>query len=76
MAIGPVTRRPFPWLLIQQLVMCEHVTLVAKVTVYISVVSTTARLTVERFIDLATAGRTMMEAILAWPDSFRRGLAT
>ena len=36
----------------------------------------TARLTVERSIDLATVGRTMMEASLAWPDSFRRGLAT
>ena len=32
--------------------------------------------TVERSIDLATVGRTMMEASLAWPDSFRRGLAT
>ena len=74
MAIGPVTRRPFPWLLVRQLVTCEHVALVAKVTV--SVVSTTARLTVERCSDLATVGRTMMEASLAWPDSFRHGLAT
>ena len=73
-AIGPVTGRPFSWLLVRQLVTCEHVTLVAKMTV--SVVSTTARLTVERFIDLAAVGRTMMEASLAWPDSFRRGLAT
>ena len=46
----------------------------AKVTV--SVVSTTARLTIERSIHLATVSRTMMEASLAWSDSFRRGLAT
>ena len=48
----------------------------AKVTV--SVVSTTARLTVfgEHSIDLATVGRTMMEASLAYPDRFRRGLDT
>ena len=72
-AIGPVTGHPFPWLLVQQLVMCEHVTLVAKVTV--SVVSTTVRLTVERSIDLDTVGRTMMETSVAWPDRCR-GLAT
>ena len=36
----------------------------------VSVVSTTARLTVERSIDLATVGRTMLEASLAWPGSF------
>ena len=48
-AIGPVTRRPFLWLLVRQLVTYGHVTLVAKVTV--SVVSTTARFTVD--IDLA-----------------------
>ena len=74
MAIGPVTGRPLPWLLVRHLVTCEHVTLVTKVTV--SVVSTTARLTVERSIDLATVGRTMMEASLAWPDSLCHGLAT
>ena len=74
MAIGPVTGRPFPWLLVRQLVTCEHVILVAKATV--SVVSTTARLTVERPIDLAAVGRTMMETSLAWPDSFRRDLVT
>ena len=51
MAIGPVTGRPFPWLLIRQLVTCEHVTLIAEVTVYISIVSTMTRLTVERSID-------------------------
>ena len=28
------------------------------------------------FIDLATGGRTMMEASLPWPDNFRRDLAT
>ena len=41
-----------------------------------AVVSTTARLAVERSIDLATVGSTMMETSLACPDSFRRGLAT
>ena len=61
MAIGSVTRRPLPWLLVWQLVTCQHVTLIAKVTV----VSTTARLTVERSSDLATVGRTRMEASLA-----------
>ena len=61
-AIGPVTGRPFSWLLVRQLVTCEHVTLVAKMTV--SVVSTTARL-VEHSIDLATVGRTMMVASLS-----------
>ena len=70
MAIGPITGRPLPWLLVRQLVTYEHVTLVAKLTV--SVVSTTVRLTVEH----STVARTMMEASLAWPDSFRRGLAT
>ena len=72
--IGLITERPLPWLLVRQLVTCEHLTLVAKVTV--SVVSTTVRLTVERSFDLAAVGRTMMEASLAWPDSFRRGLDT
>ena len=46
----------------------------AKVTV--SVVSTTVRLAVERPINLTKEGRTMMETSLAWPDNFRRGLAT
>jgi len=71
-AIGPVTGRPSRGL-VRQLVTCEHVTLIAKVTV--PVVSTTVRLTVERSIDLDTVGRTMMEASVAWPDSFRSGLA-
>ena len=71
MAIGPVTGRPFPWLLVT----CEQVTLVAK-KVTVSVVSTTARLTVERSIDLAAVGKTMMETSLAWPDSFCLGLTT
>ena len=48
---------PFPWLLVLQLVTCEHVTLGAKVTV--PVVSTTTRLTVEHSIDPVTVGRTM-----------------
>ena len=72
--MGKVYRGGFPWLLVRQLATCEHVTLVGKVTV--SVVSTTVRLMVERSIDLDTVGRTMMEASVAWPDSFRRGLAT
>ena len=42
----------------------ERVTLVA-LWVTVSVVSTTARLTVERSFDLAIVGRTMMEASLA-----------
>ena len=36
----------------------------------VSVVSTTAQLTVERSIDLVIVGRTMMKASLVWPDSF------
>ena len=35
----------------------------------VSVVSTTAQLTVERSIDLAIVGRTMMKASLVWPDA-------
>ena len=38
-AIGPVTGRPFRWLLVRQFFTCEQVTLVPKVAV--SVVSTT-----------------------------------
>ena len=67
-AIDPITGRPLPWLLVRQLVTYEHVTLVAKLTVSIS---TTVRLTDEH----STVARTMMEVSLAWPDSFRRGLA-
>ena len=67
-AIGPVNRTAIPVALVR------YVTLVAKVTA--SVISTTVRLTVERSIDLDTVGRTMMEASVAWPDSFRRDLVT
>ena len=67
-AIGLVIGRPLPWLLVWQLVMYEHVTLVAKVTV--SIVSTTARLTVECSIDLATVDRTIRRLISRGQTAF------
>ena len=61
MAICLVTGHPFPVAIGHG---GERVTLVA-LRVTLSVVSTTAQLTVERSFDLATVGRTMMEASLA-----------
>ena len=77
-AIGPVTGRPFPWLLVWGLVTYVRACHSRGAKVTVSVVSTTPRLTVfgEHSIDLATVGRTMMEASLAYPDRFRRGLDT
>ena len=69
-AIDTVTGRPRPWLYIGPVI--GHMRAMPLSSLRWSVVSTTARLTV----DLATAGRTMMEASLAWPDSFSRRLAT